>query len=229
MCRTGQLRGFFLAIAFALLAVDNAGAKVPSPESAIISADIAVVGALSSVQRGTFSDPNSRFGELAVLEVLKGSPPSQHFRISLPDNWGPPGLTAGIGRPSFWILFFVSIGIVLAAVHIWSRRRRREAVVATIALTVIWLFLATVLGATFFARVGIEDWPRSPDDLLGTPSLWVISKHPNGEFSAHPYRLQTVTPYLEKLDADRERIDAFNPDAQEAMLKLKRYLESTKP
>lgn len=208
----------------------RAYARVVAPISAIANSDLAVIGTLSSVQRGTFSAPDSRTGELLVIETLKGSLPSHSLTVPLPDHWGRPCLTAMMGMPSFWALVLVTGAFLAGIVHLWRSRIPYQALIGTLALIIIrWFPVLPLFGQRFIMRIRVENWP-GPDALVGPPALWVVRNPGKEDISAQPYPLKVVKGYLDMMDERPEkRPELLHPEAQDAIAKLRQYILAANP
>jgi hypothetical protein len=213
-----------LALAFILMGGSRVLARRASVAGAVEGADIVVVGTLTRMHRGSFRNPSARSGELVVSKVLKGTPPATAFRIKLPDHWGPPSLSAQLGTAMFWV-FVIFCG--LAVLPIVLLRRFRSKWAAAFLSGVCLLFALQAASCTFSGQVKIEDWPRSPSEMVGEARLWVVHQMETGTYVGGAYQLHQVEYWIGMIEKDPDKYGLRISEETTGILSLvKKHLRS---
>jgi hypothetical protein len=206
---------FVQAVIVLFLVTRPAVADEAGVPSLIEKSDLALVGALNSVQSGTFWHPARRSGELKVLKALKGAPAADPLEVRLADNWGPPCRAARMGMAPFLVIAGVSVLVPILVFYIWWRYRLREAIGGTAALAVVWWFTFK-----FYCAVSAPGTApgasKLPADWVGVPAVWVIQKTDDGQF-ATPYPLSDYGSQLCRTGHGRKQFTSLSPDPPKAL------------
>lgn len=204
MCLNTRYRKLLLLLTLGIILVRSdlaLASKVPVT-AAIEKNDIVVVAKLENVHRGSFSNPRARWGQLVLSEAFKGTPPGRAFRVTLPNDWGPPSLSARLASWEFWAfaLFFLSTTLTIAFFRRFSMKW------TAIALLVVLLFLTLqVHGLTFCTHTRITGWPPSLDGIEGTPQLWVVYAQKPNSWGAGYYDLDHIEYCLKLIKEDPDK------------------------
>jgi hypothetical protein len=213
-----------LALALILMGGNCVLARRASIAGAIEHTEIAVVGTLARMHRGSFRNPGARSGEIVVSKVLKGTPPATAFRIKLPDHWGPPSLSAQVGTATFGA-FVIFCG--LAVLPIVFLRRFKSKWVAVFLSGVCLLFALQAATLTFSGQLWIEDWPRAPSAMIGSPRLWAVRQLETGTYVGGAYQLPQIEWRIGMIEEDPDKYGiGISEETTDILSLAKKHLRS---